>query len=97
MTNKKFYTSILNNAWLIAFILLCGILYENGMDSKKNQFQQLQTQLADLHQEKELASLEQQNLLKQINSQSDPAWIELVLIKGLGLSPEDSQKFYFEK
>jgi hypothetical protein len=31
----------------------------------------------------------------QINSQSDLAWIELTLMKGLGVAPEDSQKVYF--
>lgn len=91
----KFYMFIFRNVWIFAFILICGILFENGMRNKKKQFQQMQDQLKALDNEKKLVTLEQQNLLNQINSQSDPAWIELVLIKGLGVSPEESQKFYF--
>ncbi len=37
----------------------------------------------------------QQCLEQQINSQSDLAWLELTLMKGLGLVPENDQKVFF--
>ncbi|MCE2983850.1 MAG: hypothetical protein LW832_09830 [Parachlamydia sp.] len=50
-----------------------------------------------LQKEKRTALKRQEDLQLQINSQSDPAWIELTLMKGLGLVPEGEQKVYFQK
>jgi hypothetical protein len=38
----------------------------------------------------------QEKLLLTINSQSDPAWIELVLFRELGLVPEGAAKVWFK-
>jgi hypothetical protein len=81
--------------WVIAFLLLCAILYERGMQKREAQFQQLREQLGVLQIEKQKAMLQQQNLQMHINSQSDLAWVELALMKGLGVCPEDQQKVYF--
>lgn len=32
----------------------------------------------------------------EINSQSDPAWVELMLMKNLGLVPEGQIKVFFD-
>ena len=43
-------------------------------------------------------TLEKQKKLKlEVASISDPQWIELQLIKGLGVVPEGYQKIYFEE
>ena len=39
----------------------------------------------------------QRDLKLQVASQSDPAWIELALIKGLGLVPEGYTKIYYKE
>ena len=46
---------------------------------------------------KEFLLEEKEDLKLQINSQKDPAWIELTLMKGLGLVPEGQLKVYFTK
>lgn len=81
--------------WVCAFTLLCGILYEQGLEKREVHYQQLTKQLTLLQSEKHLALKKQENLKRQINSQSDLDWIELTLMKGLGLCPEDQQKVYF--
>jgi putative methionine-R-sulfoxide reductase with GAF domain len=83
--------------WVLVFILLCLFLYERGLKKREEQYQQLYQQLAALLEEKEAVSKIQQNLREQVNSQSDLAWIEMTLMKGLGLVPEGEQKVYFYK
>lgn len=48
-----------------------------------------------MQNEKQKALQKQQDLKWQINSQSDLAWIELTLMKGLGLVPEGKKKVFF--
>ena len=91
---KKF---LFRSWWVIAFMLLCIMLYEHGLKQRDALYQQLTEQSAQLQQEKQRALQQQQDLQLQINSQSDLAWIELTLIKGLGLIPEGYQKIYFTK
>lgn len=93
---KQFLDEIfVRSWWVIAFLLICSILFEQGLKERDVNYQQLKDQLASLQQEK-LRILElQQELKLQINSQSDLAWIELTLKKGLGLVPENQQKVHF--
>lgn len=43
----------------------------------------------------EEARLLQEDLLREIASQNDPSWIELVLMDKLGLVPEGQTKVHF--
>lgn len=96
MNEKKFYSFLLKYWWVICFLLLSVILYEQALQRKDAQFQLLYEQLTHLQLKKKEVLETQQNLELQINSQSDIAWIELTLMKVLGLTPEDYQKIYFE-
>jgi hypothetical protein len=81
--------------WVIAFMLLCSIFYEQALKNREAEFQQLTQQLLFLQKEKEKALAKQKKLEMQINSQSDLAWIEITLMKGLGVVPEGQKKIYF--
>lgn len=81
--------------WVLFFILLCGILYEQGIKARHQEFSKLRQHLTDLVMEKRIAKEKQDDLLLQINSQSDPGWVELLLMKGLGVVPEGHTKVYF--
>ncbi|WP_068468006.1 hypothetical protein [Candidatus Protochlamydia phocaeensis] len=81
--------------WVMAFFLMCFILYEQALKNRDRHYKQLSEQLISLQMEKQKALQKQKNLQLQINSQSDLAWIELTLMKGLGLVPEGEQKIYF--
>lgn len=81
--------------WVIAFILVCAILYEQGLKKREVHYQQLKEQLLSLQFEKQKSLKLQQSLQLQINSQSDMDWLELTLMKGLGLVPENEQKVFF--
>ena len=87
----------LKSWWVLLFLILCYMLYEQGMRKRDVDFRRLSTELEDLRKEKNLSLEIQEDLLLQINSQSDPAWVELTLMKGLGLVPEGQTKIYFNR
>lgn len=83
--------------WVIAFTALCGVFYLHGIRHKKVIYQETAQRLQELETEKALAIAEQEDLLLQIQSQSDPAWIEMVLKRNLGLVAPDQTKVYFSQ
>jgi hypothetical protein len=88
---------ILKSWWVILFMILCYTVYEQGMRSRNIQYRQLEQQFLDLQKDKNQSLSTQGDLALQINSQSDPAWVELTLMKGLGLVPEGHIKIFFNK
>lgn len=89
------YQNLLSFSWVIAFLLLCFFLYEEGSKARALEFKQLKEQFAFLEAEKQKAIKIQRDLQLQVNSQSDMAWMELTLMQGAGVCPEDQQKVYF--
>lgn len=82
--------------WTAVFFLICLAAYENAAQSCNQEIRALQRQLIALDREKVQLIEYQQDLQLQVQSESDPAWVELALIKGLGLVPEGQHKVYFE-
>ena len=81
--------------WLLAlFVLTAFCLYERGAHTLSCQMLKLQQTQEIL--ERKIAGVEatKETLQREINSQSDPAWIELSLMKGLGLVPDGYTKIY---
>ena len=91
----KFCKKFRNSWWVGLFILTCYAYYEQGLKQKDQDFAKLYQQYLQLQIEKKEAYATQEDLLLQINSQSDPAWVELTLMKGLGLVPEEQTKALF--
>lgn len=81
--------------WVILFFFLCGILYEQSVKKRDRDFAKLSEQLKQLYTDKDKVMKTQQDLLLRMNSQSDPAWQELVLMQKLGVAPEDQTKVFF--
>lgn len=94
---KVFSLIFIQSWWVIAFILCCAIFYENNLEKRELFYQQLIEKQQQLKKEKLAAIKKQENLKHQINSQSDLSWVELTLMRGLGVVPEGQQKIYFEK
>ena len=91
----KIGTIIGHSWWVVAFIFGCAILYEHGLKERSRLYQQLTEQAAALAKEKTFALDTQARLQRQINSQNDPAWVELTLMKQLGVVPKGQKKIYF--
>lgn len=82
-------------SWMFLFIALVAITTERALKRVREERNLLSTQLISLKEEKKVAMKVREKLTKQINSQSDPAWIELVLKRELGLVPEGQTKVLF--
>lgn len=92
---KKVELWIFKSWWVIVFALVCFGLYERGMTLTTYDYKRLQQQFTALQDEHEVLEKQNQILQLRINSQSDPDWQELVLMRGLGLVPENQTKVYF--
>ncbi len=90
-------TVIFDSWWVLLTCLLCYIGLEQAQKSVHAHQQTLSDRLRELMTEKKKAAELQKKLKMEINSQSDPAWVELTLMKGLGLVPEGQKKVYFLK
>jgi hypothetical protein len=86
---------IINNWWMVLFVGVCAIAYAHASQKKDQVIASLDKHLTGLKNEKEALLQENEDLNLQVNSQSDPAWIQLTLMKGLGLVPEGQKKVYF--
>lgn len=81
--------------WVVLVVLLCYMAYEGALLQLSMEVDRLEGKLLSIRNQRGLALERQEDLLLQIQSQSDHAWIELCLMKGLGLSPEGWRKVYF--
>lgn len=88
-------TFFLRSWWVILFFIACFFFYEQGLIKREADFTRLQHQYQKLLKEKKEALSEQERLTLEINSQSDPEYVELTLMKGLGLAPEGSKTVVF--
>lgn len=80
---------------LIAYIVLCVIVFEwnvNQVDLQAEKFISEKSRLETAIVEKKN---EQVRLNEMIMSESDPQWIELTLMRVLGVIPEGTKKIYF--
>ena len=82
--------------WVVLILASTSIFYFHGMRKKDLAFQELQARLKNLQQEKAAVLTEREDLQLQIQSQTDPAYIEMTLMKGLGMVPEGQHKVYFQ-
>lgn len=66
------------------------------MRGKKRALSELSFRLEEMNKEKHLALQKKDELCLRIASQDDPAWIEVVLMRDLGVVPEGWLKVYFK-
>lgn len=90
------YAIFIDSWWVFLFMIFCFFCYEQAARHLGNDFNKLHQQLETLQTAMQNSLALQEDLRLQINSQSDPAWIELTLMKGLGLVPEGQIKVYFK-
>lgn len=81
--------------WTILLLLLCYGFYLHAMHKQKALFADLKGKVNLLEDQLVLASDAREDLLLQIQSQSDPAWMEILLKKHLGMVPFGQTKVYF--
>lgn len=95
MITKQVQNLLMQWGWTIVVLFVCIGIYERGNAHYQGQITELQSQLAALKEEIAVAIKKREMLARKVNSQSDPWWVELTLLKGLGLVPEGQSKFIF--
>lgn len=86
---------VFHSWWVVLTLLLCYFSYEHALKVHTKEYSKLHDQYKVMQQEKEDLLKLQAELNLQINSQSDPAWMELILMAGLGVVPEGQIKVFF--
>lgn len=83
--------------WVFLFLGILSLFYLHGMHKKQQAYVELKGRLKELEKERAIALANQEDLLLQIRSQSDPAWVEMTLVKNLGVVPDGQVKVYFQR
>lgn len=84
------------SGWFFFLLGSTSMLYFYAMKQKTFAYKEMTLALHQLEQEKERALSLHDELVLQIHSQSDPAWVEMVLKRNLGMISEGQLKVYFE-
>lgn len=83
--------------WVLIVLLISFAYYYKNIRPKEVEIRSLKYRVQELKKEKEIAENQKEELLLRIQSQNDPAWIEMVLMKELGVVPEGYIKVHFQK
>jgi hypothetical protein len=88
---------IVRSSWMFVFVFICYLIYSKCINEKNHIDFALQSKIEALELRKKIAMERQGDLALQIESQNDPAWVQLTLMKGLGVVPEGQIKVYFSE
>lgn len=83
--------------WVVIFCLFAGLTHYHFMKEKKGAVRHLTSRLEEMEKAKWLALQSKEELQLRIASQKDPAWIEMILMRDLGVVPEGFLKVHFKK
>jgi len=79
------------------FMGCCLATYAHASKKKMEVYKVLSDRLNALEIARDVAMAEKVRLELEIHSQSDPLWIRMTLMKGLGLVPEGQKKVLFQE
>jgi len=83
--------------WVPCFCITATSVYFHNIQEKKEKLEKLSVKFETLHAQKRFAMQERELLRLQIDSQNDPSWIEMILMRDLGVVPEGWLKVHFSK
>lgn len=83
--------------WVAAFCTFSVFAYSQASAGKKRAIAELSSRIEEISAEKIASKQLKEELLLAVSSQEDPAWIEMVLMRDLGVVPEGWLKVHFKK
>ena len=92
-TEGKYWVQ--RSGWFFLCLAGAALFYLHFMREKSRTYDEMTLQLHQFEKDKVEALKTHADLMLQIQSQSDPAWVEMVLKRNLGLVPEGQVKVYF--
>lgn len=90
------YNLFIKSWWVWTFAIVCFGLYEQASRKLERDITSLDKEIASLEARIVESSSKQQYLKLQQECFNDPAWIELSLIRVLGMVPEGYTKIHFK-
>ncbi len=91
----KFGAGFYRNFWMLSFLLLCTAIYFQKSRKRDAAIAEISLRLREMETVKTIAAKEREDLQLRLQSQGDPAWIEMVLMRDLGVVPEGWIKVQF--
>lgn len=85
------------NYWVVLFCAMIALVHFHFLKEKKSALALLKNRLQEMQSEKWQALERREDLQLCIASQNDPAWIEMILMRDLGVVPEGFLKVHFKK
>lgn len=83
--------------WVGVFCVMTGLVYFHCMKEKRVAAKLLSMRLVEMENEKLYAMQKRDDLQLRIASQNDSSWIEMILMRDLGVVPEGFLKVHFKK
>jgi hypothetical protein len=83
------------SGWFFLLLAAAALFYFHSIREKNRAYNEMMAKLHQLEKEKSTVLAVQADLLLQIQSQADPAWVEMVLKRNLGMVREGQVKVYF--
>ena len=83
--------------WVVLFSFGSLGLYANAVKGKLDEVHLLMNRIEIINQEKNAALAYGEDLELQIRSQEDPSWVEMLLMRDLGVVPEGWLKVHFKR
>jgi len=74
---------------------VASFVYSQSIKKKKATLSEYMFRLTRMEKELKVASCEKEYLQLKIASQDDPSWIEIILMRDLGVVPEGYLKVHF--
>jgi len=95
MKQKKFEYIIIKFWWVFLFIIISFLGFDRLTKKKNKEIYNYKKNFLALEKEKNQEKEKRDFLNLRINSQNDPEWIELILMKKLGVVPKGKIKVRF--
>jgi len=89
------WAALLRSWWVFLFLLGSLGFYFQASHKRDSALSELSFRLQEMEKEKLIACQERDELQLCLQSQSDPAWCELILMRDLGVVPEGWIKVHF--
>jgi hypothetical protein len=83
--------------WIFAFFIFCTSFYLHGGRKRDAALTELFYRLQEMQKEKLIACQKRDELQLRLQSKNDPAWIEMILMRELGVVPEGWVKVHFTR
>ncbi len=81
--------------WVVCFCSLVGLLYLHALKNRNAALSEISFRLEEMEKECCMVLQEKEDLQLRIASQGDPAWIEMILMREIGVVPEGWIKVHF--